>query len=190
MRQIERGLGRGKIYPHEHARQLLNPFRRLLQSPSRAAQRLALTPDARVLELGCGPGYFSVELARRVPDGMLCLFDFQREMLQMALDRLAAAGVRTASGTQGDALALPFAGASFDAVLLVTVLGEVGDPAGCLREVHRTLRPGGLLSIAETRGDADFIARSELRALAEAHGFTLERAYGMRWNYTLTFRRP
>src|SRR5512145_652167 len=75
--------GRG-AYPHELAFLLTLPLRRLIQPPARLVARLGLAPDARVLELGPGPGYFSVELARAVPRGRVVLYDLQREMLAKA----------------------------------------------------------------------------------------------------------
>ncbi|GAB4324648.1 MAG: class I SAM-dependent methyltransferase [Dehalococcoidia bacterium] len=189
-RHVEFGMGRGKVYPHEKARSLLNPLRRLLQPPARLAGRLHLREDARVLELGCGPGYFSVEVSKRLPVGHLYLFDLQREMLDMARSRLHDAGRRNVSFVQGDALRLPFRDAYFDVVFLVTVLGEVGDPVRCLREVHRVLIPGGLVSISEVRGDADFISFRDLRSYATNARLQFERKYGLGLNYTANYRRP
>jgi len=82
------GLGRGKVFPAKHAGSLLNPVRRLIQSPTRMVERMALTRTDRVLEIGCGPGYFSRALADAVPEGSLVLFDLQVEMLEFARRRL------------------------------------------------------------------------------------------------------
>jgi SAM-dependent methyltransferase len=64
---------------------------------------LGLDPAARVLELGPGPGYFSVELARRLPEGRLALFDLQPEMLDKARSALARAGCHDVDFHSGDA---------------------------------------------------------------------------------------
>lgn len=189
-RQVEFGTGRGKVYPHEAARGLLNPLRRLLQSPGKIAGRLHLREDSRVLELGCGPGYFSIEVSKRLPVGHLYLFDLQAEMIKMARARLREAGRRNVSFVQGDALRLPFRDGYFDVVFLVTVLGEVGDPVRCLREVSRVLAPGGLVSISEVRGDADFISFRDLRSYATNARLRFERKYGFGLNYTANYRRP
>lgn len=189
-RRVEFGMGRGKVYPYQHARSLLNPLRRLVQSPGTLAGRLHLREDARVLEVGCGPGYFSVEVARRLPVGHLYLFDLQAEMLEMARHRLREAGRGNVSFVQGDALRLPFRDGYFDVVFLVTVLGEVGDPVRCLREVNRVLIPGGLASISESRGDPDFIPFRELRSYATNARLQFERKYGFAIAYTANYRRP
>jgi len=166
--------GRG-AYPHELAWLLTLPVRRWLQPPERLVARLALAPDARVLELGPGPGWFSPHVARALPRGRLVLYDLQREMLAKARRRLGRAGAGNASFAQGDGASLPFRDGAFDAAFLVAVLGEVPDPAACVSELRRVLRCGGRLLLTETRGDPDALTAEALRALAEPRGFALER---------------
>lgn len=187
-RVVRRGVEKGAVYPYEEARSLLNPLRRIIQHPALIAGRLPLSPDARVLELGPGPGYFSVDLARRVPFGSLHLVDLQAPMLAMARERLRAARATNVRYATGDALALPYPAEVFDVAVLVTVLGEVPDPAACVRELKRVLRPSGTLSVSELIGDADFIGRNDLRRMAVNEGFALVGSFGFKWNYTLNFR--
>lgn len=167
------GLERGKVYPSRAARALLNPVRKLIVSPVRLIRWMNVGSDDLVLELGCGPGYFSPALVRAVSTGTVVLFDLQREMLRMARDRVV--GLGPCQLVQGDALALPFAADSFDRVLMVTVLGETGRPVSCLREIHRVLRPDGYLVNVEQWGDTDRIAADEMVLLAEEAGLTLVR---------------
>jgi ubiquinone/menaquinone biosynthesis C-methylase UbiE len=181
------GLGRGKVFPAKHAGSLLNPVRRLIQSPTRMVARMALTGTDRVLEIGCGPGYFSRAIADAVPAGALVLFDLQVEMLELARQRLL--DLANIEFTQGDASSMPFPDMSFDAVLLVLVLGEVPDQDGCIAEVARVLRRGGSVTFAESRRDSDFIPFGELRSRAEKHGLELAERRGPGWEYTARFRR-
>lgn len=179
-------MGRGKVFPASNAASLLNPARRLVQSPTRLAGRLGVSPNARVLELGCGPGYFSPSLAAAVPEGELVLADLQLEMLAHARDRVASfTNVRL---VQADATRLPFATGTLDAVVIVLMLGEVPDRDACVAECRRVLRSGGAVVLAETRRDGDFIRRKELRSLVEPHGFELEEIHGWSWEYTARFR--
>jgi len=179
------GLGRGNVFPADHARSLLNPARRLVQSPTRTVAAMDLAEDARVLELGCGPGFFSPHLAAVA--GQLVLVDLQSEMLVLARERLDRG--QGTGFAQADGAALPVADGSFDAVLLATVLGEIPDPAACVAEVRRVLRPGGTLSIAETRRDSDYIPPADLQRLIEPRGFALVARRGPRWQYVARFRR-
>lgn len=181
--------GRG-TYPHQLAFLLLIPLRSLMFSPRQLASRLHLTDNARVLELGPGPGFFSVEIARRVPQGRLCLVDIQHEMLQKARARLRRAGLGNVSFAQASASALPFAPGSFDTAFLVTVLGEVPDSASCLAELRRALRPGGLLSITELAGDPDRLSADDIASLAKAAQLEYAETLPMRFGFTINFTRP
>lgn len=164
-----RFFGRG-TYPHQLAFALLLPGRGLILSPRALADRLELRPDARVLELGPGPGYFSPEIARRLPRGRLELFDVQIEMLCRAKRRLQRAGLANFGLTRGSGERLPYRSGAFDVVFLVAVLCEVPDPPACLASVARVVRPGGLVSVTELPGDPDAIPRDELLRLGEAAG--------------------
>jgi ubiquinone/menaquinone biosynthesis C-methylase UbiE len=181
------GLGRGKVFPAKKASSLLNPLRRLIQSPTRTVKRMALARTDIVLEIGCGPGYFSRAIAAAVPEGRLVLFDLQLAMLELARQRLPA--FTNIHFTQGDASSLPFPNASFDAVLLVLVLGEVPDQGRCIAEVARVLTQGGSVTFAESRRDSDFISIGRLQALAASHGLALLERRGPGWEYTARFRK-
>lgn len=187
---VARTFGRG-YFPHQLAWLIDNPVRRFLITPEQFADRLSLGTASRVLEIGPGSGYFSVELARRVPDGRLELLDLQSEMLAKARRKLEAAGFRDTGFAAADAgVEIPYAASHFDVVAMVAVLGEVPNRDGCLREVIRVLRPGGALVVHEHIPDPDRIALPELRTLAERAGFRFTRHIGPAWNFTAIFERP
>lgn len=172
----------------KHAVHLLNPLRRLILSPAKLAGRLALAPGSAVLEVGPGPGYFSAEVARNIPDGRLTLVDIQQEMLDLAQKRLHSRGLQNVSYVQADATALPFQEETFDIVFLVAVLGEVPDKQKCIGELHRVLRPGGLLSVTEQPADPDLISVDNMKKLVGGI-FHLEEIFGRGRNYTANFRK-
>ena len=185
------GLGKGRVYPATAARALVNPLRRLIHPPARLARRLAPQPDARILEVGPGPGWFSPALAETVPDGRLHLVDLQAEMLEFATARLedADTDVGRIDATVGDACALPFEDATFDAAFASAVLGETPDPARALAEIARVLRPGGRLLVLEGRGDPDRIPRRRLTSLAWRAGMVPCRRWGKVLATTTLFER-
>ncbi len=189
-RDVWNHAARRGAYPHQLAFLLLVPLRRLVFSPRQLAERLNLRADAHVLELGPGPGFFSVEIARRVSRGHLCLIDLQHQMLTKARARLRRARITNVSFAQASATALPLARDIFDAAFLVTVLGEVPDHASCIVELHRALRPGGLLSITELAGDPDAMSESEIAALALAAKLERAETFQMRLGFTINFRKP
>jgi ubiquinone/menaquinone biosynthesis C-methylase UbiE len=175
-------------FPHEFSWLIDNPVRRLFIAPEDLAGRVGVRDGDRVLEIGPGSGYFSVELARRAGSGCLVLFDLQPQMLVKARRKLDEHGRDNVDYVAGNASrGLPFPANHFDAAVLVTVLGEVPDAARCLEGIRQTLRPGGRLAVHEHLPDPDFVAFDELRTLAEAAGLTAAGRWGGRWNYTATF---
>jgi uncharacterized protein len=188
-RDVFKRLAGEGIYPHEFAFLLDIPLRKLILSPRKLSDRLHLKADARVLEIGPGPGYFSKEVARRIPDGLLTLLDIQYEMLGKNRRKLQRAGITNAAWTQASASALPFAGPVFDIVFLVTVLGEIPDPGNCLHGIRPVLRTGGLLSITEMKGDPDALGREEVRDLANRCGFTHLETFSLSKGFTLNFSK-
>ena len=105
-----------------------------------AAGSLMLAPDAQVLDLCCGTGALTRELARRVPHGHASGVDFSSQMLAVAR---AHPGPANTSYHEADVLHLPFEPATFDAATMAFSMRNVTDIAGCLREVARVLKPGG-----------------------------------------------
>ncbi len=186
---LARAFGRG-YFPHQFAWLIHNPLRRLLVKPERFANRLPLKDASRILEIGPGSGYFSVELARRIPNGHLELLDLQVEMLAKTKRKLKAVGTANVSYTAADVNAgLPFREGSFDVVVMVAVLGEIPDSAGALRSCHQVLRSDGILAIHEHVPDPDLIRLKVLRPMAESARFGLCGSWGPTWNYTALFEK-
>ena len=119
-----------------------------------------------MLEVGPGPGFFSLDVARAVPRGRLELVDIQHEMLEKARRRLQRAGIRRVGFTQANAAALPFRPDLFDTAFLVSVLGEIPDSPACVASIARLLRGGGRLVFVELPGDPDAMSEAELRELS------------------------
>ncbi|MGE0067897.1 MAG: class I SAM-dependent methyltransferase [Solirubrobacterales bacterium] len=137
----------------------------------RLREVLAPAPGERLLEIGVGTGYYSLDLAEWVgPDGTLELFDLQQEFLDHVLRGAGERGLANLVPTQGDATALPYEDASVDAVVLTAVLGEIPDSAAALREIRRVLKPGGRLVVGELFGDPHFTTRASLQRLGAEAG--------------------
>ena len=168
----------------------------LLRFPRRALARerlleiLAPRPGERVLEIGPGMGYYTLDIATALDGGALDIFDVSQGFLDDAIRKARARGIENITATQGDARALPYPDNSFDAAFLVTVLGEVPDQAAALRELARVLRPGGRLVVGESAaaGDPHAVMLRTLRRRAESAGFTLERRVGGPLAYFASFR--
>ena len=159
----------------------------MLASPRSVVDAFGLAAGGRVLEIGPGTGYYSVEAACRIGQGgqLICL-EIQREMALAVRQRLAAAGRSSACVLQGDARAIPMRSDSVDHVFLVAVLGEIRDRREALAEIHRVLRSGGRLSVSEQLPDPDFITPRALRCELRAAGFVEQITRGRFW-YTSTW---
>jgi ubiquinone/menaquinone biosynthesis C-methylase UbiE len=143
--------------------------------------REILEPRAgeRVLEIGPGTGYYTLDLAEWVgPEGAVEIFDLQQEMLDHTVRRARERGLWNVNPTQGNAEKLPYESDSFDAAILVTVLGEIPDQDTALREVARVLRPGGRLIVGELFGDPHMVTVRSLERRAEASGLRVARRSG------------
>jgi ubiquinone/menaquinone biosynthesis C-methylase UbiE len=147
-------------------------------------------PGERVLEVGPGTGYYSLDVARQIaPDGRLDVLDLQQPMLDELMRRAADRGITTIVPTVGDARDLPFPEATFDAAFLVATLGEIPDRDRALRELRRVLKPGGRLVVGEGQPDPHMLTIDDLRARTESIGFIFDTHEGTPFGYFARFRR-
>jgi SAM-dependent methyltransferase len=157
---------------------------------TRARLREILDPQAgeRVLEVGPGTGYYSLDVAGSLgPQGRLDIFDLQQEMLDHTMRRARERGLENVHPTQGDARALPYPDASFDAAFLVTVLGEIPDQDAALRELRRVLKRSGRLVVGEVLFDPHVVLFDRLRERAQRAGLRYELKVGGRLGYFARF---
>ncbi|MDI3297952.1 MAG: methyltransferase domain-containing protein [Bacillota bacterium] len=165
-------------------------LRALTLGPQHVLPALELAPGLDVLEVGVGTGFLTPSLARAVePGGHLVGLDVQPDHFERIRWRLEEAGLRNVELVQGDAQRLPFPDASFDRVVMVTVLGEVPDRRRALAEAGRVLRPGGRLCVTEHAADPDFLTPGCVERLGREAGLVALGRLGGWFRYTLCFSR-
>ena len=165
-----------------------NPLRRRYMRP--VLDRVGIQPGERVLELGPGPGAFTVDAARRAgPQGRIIAVDIQPEMIAWVEERVREAGLSNVETHVAGAYELPLESESIDRAFLVTVLPEIPDQSRALADLWRVLKTGGRLSITEEFMDPDYPFPLETIRRVEAAGFELVQRFGNLWVYTVNFRR-
>ena len=157
----------------------------------RLREVLTPQPGERVLEVGPGTGYYSLDMAGSLsPAGQLDIFDLQQEMLDHTVRRANERGLSNVVPARGDARQLPYPDGIFDAAYLTAVLGEIPDQGAALRELARVLKPGGRLVVGELFGDPHWVSPKRLCEGADAAGLTFTRRSGTPLGYFARFDRP
>ena len=138
-----------EVYTHGHHESVLRSHTWRTAENSAAYLLGALRPGLDLLDVGCGPGTITVDLARRVAPGRTVGVDRAADVLAQAkahaAEQCVAVELRTA-----DVYALDFADASFDVVHAHQVLQHLTDPVRALREMRRVLRPGGVVAVRDS----------------------------------------
>lgn len=156
----------------------------------RLRQVLEPQPGERVLEIGPGTGYYTLELAGWIGEGTLAIFDIQQEMLDHTMERVQERGLGNVEPTRGDATSLGYEDEGFDAVVLTTVLGEIPERERALAEIARVLKPGGRLVVGELFGDPHYQSPGTLQRLGASAGLQVERRSGPAVGYFALLRKP
>jgi protein-L-isoaspartate O-methyltransferase len=181
--------------PSRLAPLLTTPLRlRLFGTPERVLDRARVTTSMRVLEVGPGPGVYTVPLALRVAssgeDGSVTCLEIQSEMIEMLGDRLQAAGIGNVEVVRGDGRQMPLPDESFDMVFVVDVVREIPDKLAFFSECARVLKVGGTLAVTEQISDPDFRLPHTVRKLATEARLSEEGRVGLPWwTYTARYRK-
>lgn len=126
--------------------------RRQWQSPETVLQSLGLKEGEVLLDVGCGPGYFTIPAARVVgAAGRVYAIDISLEMLMRVGQHVFAEGLANVTPVVSKETNIPLPDGCADTALLVNVLHEAEDPQALLAEIRRLTRPGGRLLILDWR---------------------------------------
>lgn len=169
-------------------------LRKRIQPPETIVRRSGVSEGMQVIDLGCGSGAFTLAMARAVgPQGRVYAVDIQPQMLRLLNQKLNCDENQDLRDRiiplERSAYDLPFAEGSIDACCMIAALQEIPDRLRALREVHRVLKPDGILAISEFVIDPDFATPATTVRLAQEAGFHLEEIGGSFWNYTVRLRK-
>jgi len=149
-------------------------------------EALDVQPGQTICDLGCGNGFYTLELARLVgPRGTVYAVDIQPEMLRMLARRAAEEGLTNIKPVLGTAVDPRVPDGRIDMVLCVDVYHEFSHPEEMLRQLRASLAPQGRLVLAEFRGEDPAVpikplhkmTKAQIRAELEPAGFTVVREF-------------
>jgi ubiquinone/menaquinone biosynthesis C-methylase UbiE len=133
-------------YLHGHHDSVLRSHRWRTAENSAGYLLPRLREDARVLDVGCGPGTITVDLAARVPGGEVVAIDAAPDIVAQARAEAGRRGQANVRFEVGDVYDLGFDDGTFDVVHAHQVMQHLSDPVAALREMRRVCRPGGLVA--------------------------------------------
>jgi SAM-dependent methyltransferase len=169
---------------------LENPYVEAVAGASLLLQRAGVQGGMHVLDAGCGPGRVTIPAAQAVgSDGDVTAVDAQPKMLDRLRERLSSQGVENVSPVLAGLGEGKLPAETFDVAFLVTVLGEIPDKPAALREIHRALRPGGVLSVTEVLPDPHYQSVARVREMVRAAGFREERVFSGWLSFTMNLVR-
>jgi 2-polyprenyl-3-methyl-5-hydroxy-6-metoxy-1,4-benzoquinol methylase len=160
-------------------------------------EALAIKKGQKICDLGCGNGFYTLELARRVgPEGIVYAVDIQPEMLRMLARRAAEEGLENIRPILGTFIDPRLPKGEVDLVLCIDVYHEFSHPEQMLARIRESLAANGRLVLAEFRGEDPAVpikplhkmTKAQVRAELEPAGFRLEREFDrLPWQHLLFF---
>ena len=174
------------------SRQREEDCRRLLEA-------LGVRKGQTVCDLGCGNGFYTLELAKLVgPEGTVWASDIQLEMLRMLAKNAEEAGVRNIRAVLGTPIEPRLPRGAIDLVLCIDVYHEFSHPEAMLARVRESLVEDGVLVLAEFRGEDPAVpikplhkmTKEQVRVELAAAGFRIAREFdGLPWQHLLFLKK-
>jgi ubiquinone/menaquinone biosynthesis C-methylase UbiE len=181
---------KNRVCPVEHAGSLDNRIRGWLQNPRKILGPF-VEEGMTVLDIGCGPGFFSIEMAEMVgPAGRVIASDLQEGMLDKVRDKIQGtryAGRIIIHNSEKEGLDIL---EDVDFVLAFYVVHEVPDKEKFFREIWSLLRPGGQVLIVEPPFHVSKAELDKTVQTAREAGFTDARGPSMFFSKTSILRKP
>ncbi|MBB6119968.1 class I SAM-dependent methyltransferase [Nocardiopsis algeriensis] len=137
-------------YPHGQHSSVTDSYRWRNAENSAAYALAEITPGRRLLDVGCGPGTITVDLARRVAPGRVTALDASAEAIDLARASAREAGVDNIDFVVGDVCAPDLPDGAFDVVHAHQVLQYVADPVEALARMRRLCAPGGVVAACDS----------------------------------------
>ena len=149
--------------------------------------RLPLTKDSVVADIGAGTGYFTIPVARRVPEGRVYAVDIQPEMLQLLEAKVRETGLVNVEPVLGTIEDPRLPGDSIDLAFIVDAYHEFSHPREMGEAIAAALKPGGKLVLIEYRAEDPYVPIKRLHKMTEAQAKKEMAVIGLSWVETADF---
>lgn len=138
----------------QEAEKLLNPSLDEAVDPLQIIALIPIRPYEEIGDIGCGPGYLTLPLAKHAYDGKVFAIDSRKQMLQIVRDRVDSARLGNVEFVQSKRVKVPLESDVLDGSVLCDVLTAAPRPKSILKEAHRLLHRGGWLAIIDRTDSA------------------------------------
>lgn len=145
-----------------------NPLLPIFRNPFKLLRAAGLKPGQKVLEVGCGPGFFTIPAAKIVgKEGFVYAVDVHPLAIERVKEKIKKEGIRNVEPILANASDTGLPDQSIDLAFLFGLRYIAGGLENVMSEIHRILKPGGVLSFEKTKGSA-----KKLIEEVEREGFT------------------
>jgi len=145
-----------------------NPLLPYFRNPQRLLKAAGLKPGQKVLEVGCGPGFFTIPAAKMVrKEGFVYAVDVHPLAIERVKEKIEKEGIKNVEPVLANASDTGLPDRSVDLAFIFGLRYIAGGLENVIAEIHRIFKPGGVLSFEKTRGSA-----KKLIEEVERRGFT------------------
>jgi ubiquinone/menaquinone biosynthesis C-methylase UbiE len=160
---------------------------------------LGVKPGMTVCDMGCGNGFYSIQLGKMVgPEGRVLAVDVQPQMLEMLKERAAEAGLENIEPILGQLHDPKLPAGQLDLILMVDVYHEFSHPEHMLAAMRKSLAPGGVIVLTEYRAEDPNVPIKPLHKMSKRqimkeftpNGFKLVKEFErLPWQHMMFFER-
>jgi ubiquinone/menaquinone biosynthesis C-methylase UbiE len=169
--------------------------RKTWQNPEKIMQMLELKPSYVVADLGCGSGYFTVPISRKVKK--VYAIDMQKEMLEFLKQKIQKQKILNITTLLSKENEIPLKNQSVDLLLSVNTLHEFRDKEKIISEIRRVLRLEGWAVMVDFKKDESSrgppvsirVSKEQAVHLFKKHGLTVLKTRDLKYHYLIVFRK-
>jgi len=188
-------MNESKVFNPKHIGALESEDRKTWQNAEEILGMLELKPSYVVADLGCGSGYFTVPISRKVKK--VYGIDVQKEMLEFLEEKIQTQKILNIETLRSKENEIPLQNDSVDLLLSVNTLHEFRDKEKIINEMRRVLKPKGLVALVDfNKEDTGFgppvsvrVSKEQTSGLFEKQGLTFLKAHDLKYHYLIVFRK-